>query len=506
MRRQRRAPGRRLAPRPTRTAAALQMPMNPALAPEPLVFVDLETSGANFANDRIIEIGLLEVDGRGAREWSVLVNPETPVSPFITGLTGIDDAMLSSAPPFRQLAPSLLEKLRGKLLVAHNARFDYGFLKCEFKRLGIDFRSPTLCTVKLSRKLFPQHHRHNLDTLVARHGLSVAGSRHRALADARLLWDLWQCWHGQLAAETIQQAVANIVGRPELPEQLDATAIDDLPEAAGAYAFYGEGGRLLLVRRATNIRRQVLAHFTAAKRETPLLRDIRRIDWREAAGELGARLHELELARSRAGAEHDAAGDAGAGSGEVANQLCSWRLRPAINGDSCPQLVFADDTDFAVADDLFGIYSSRRDALRNLRKLADAHRLCYKQLGLDEGGRNGACAAYKQKSCRGVCIGKETAALHAARVMTALARIKLKPWPYKGPLALLERDEFGMREDIHLVDRWRLMATVHNEEALQACLDDGPSGKRFDPDAYRVISRFLQAGKIGIRPLPPFSL
>lgn len=481
------------------------MAMNPVLTPEPLVFVDLETSGANFANDRIIEIGLLQVDGDGAREWSVLVNPEASVSSFITGLTGIDDTMLCSAPTFRQIAPSLLERLRGKLLVAHNARFDYGFLKCEFKRLGIDFRSPTLCTVKLSRKLFPQHHRHNLDTLVARHGLSVAGSRHRALADARLLWDLWQCWHGLLPAETIRQVVANIVGRPQLPDQLDPTVIDDLPEAAGAYAFYGDEDRSLLIRRASNIRLQVLAHFTAAKRETPLMRDIRRIDWREAAGELGARLHELALARPTANGAHHT-GDPGARASEVTNALCAWQLRCHSNGDLRPQLVFARDVDFAIADDLFGIYPNRREALRSLRKLADAHRLCYRQLGLDESTRGDACAAYRQKSCRGVCIGKETVALHAARLMTALAKFKVKTWPYKGPLALLERDDFGMREDIHLVDRWRHMGTVHTQEALQARLDDGPTGQPFDPDTYRIISRFLQTGKIGIRPLPPFSL
>jgi len=249
------------------------MPLNPLLALEPLVFVDLETSGANFASDRVIEVGLVEVDADGVREWSVLVNPEAPISPFITRLTGIDDAMVGSAPTFRQLAPTLLDRLRGRLLVAHNARFDYGFLQCEFKRLGVEFRTPTLCTVKLSRKLFPEHHRHNLDALVTRHGLKVAGNRHRALADARILWELWQCWHKDLASETVRSAVATIVGRPELPPQIDAAVIDDLPEAAGAYAFLGADGRRLLVRRTGNVRQQVLAHFAAANRDTALIRD-----------------------------------------------------------------------------------------------------------------------------------------------------------------------------------------------------------------------------------------
>ena len=133
-----------------------------------MVFIDLETTGANFARDRILEIGLVEVSNDGASEWSTLIAPGVPVSSFITGLTGIDDAMVAGAPAFERIATELRERLQGKLLVAHNARFDYGFLKAEFARLGVDFRSPVLCTVKLSRKLAPKAGRHNLDTLIER--------------------------------------------------------------------------------------------------------------------------------------------------------------------------------------------------------------------------------------------------------------------------------------------------------------------------------------------------
>lgn len=474
--------------------------MNAVFVAEPLVFVDLETSGANLANDRIIEVGLIEVDANGVREWSVLVNPETSISAFITRLTGIDDAMLGDAPTFRQLAPVLLEKLRGRLLIAHNARFDYGFLRCEFKRLGLDFRVPTLCTVKLSRKLFPEHHRHNLDTLVVRHGLKVEGNRHRALADARLLWELWQCWHQQLTGEVLRDAAAAIVGRPELPPQIDAAVIDDLPEAAGAYAFYGGDGKPLLVRRSGNIRQQVLGHFSATTRETDLIRCVARIEWRDAAGELGARLHEIELSRSIAEFGPNPR------SPERVDELCSWQLRQGERGDFRPQVVFADEVDLALADDVFGLYANRREALHALRRLADAHGLCHQQLGLEETARGQPCAAYRQKQCRGACIGREAAALHSTRLLTAMAKFKLKPWPYRGPIALLERDDFGMREDIHLIDRWRHLATVSSEEALQAILAEGNGGyRRFDPDVYRIIRRALQAGKVGIRPLPTFS-
>ena len=458
--------------------------MNSLLAPEPLVFVDLETSGANFATDRIIEIGLVEVDQNGAREWSSLVNPDRPISSFITGLTGIDSAMVSTAPSFAQLAPEVLEKLRGRLFIAHNARFDYSFLKHEFKRLGINFRASNLCTVKLSRKLFPQHHRHSLDTLVSRHGISV-DERHRALADARVLWDLWQKWHAELPPETIRNAISTLVGRPELPPQLDPSLIDDLPEAPGAYAMLDENGNLLQCKRSSNLRQQVLGHFSPANRETALAKNTWRVEWREAAGELGARLAEHELS---------------APARKPADDLCAWQLIKHGEGDFRPQLVYARDVDFSLADDLFGLYMNQREAVHALRRLADAHKLCHNQLGLGTAKAGEACVAFKQRTCRGACVGKEPLSLHSARLMAALAKFKRIDWPYPGAVALIERDEFGMREDFHLVDHWRHLGTVHDEAALYELMETRQE-ITFDPDIYRIINKFLKAGKLQVLPL-----
>lgn len=453
---------------------------------EPLIFVDLETTGANFANDRIIEVGVVEVDQDGVREWSSLVDPGRPVPPFITGLTGIDTTMVESAPRFEQLAPALLERLRGRLFIAHNARFDYGFLKHEFRRLGVDFRATSLCTVKLSRKLFPGHHRHNLDTLVERYGIAT-GDRHRALADARVLWDLWQCWHKLLPAEAIRETVELITGRPELPPQLDPALLDDLPEAPGAYAMFGKDGALLLAKRAANIRQQVFAHFSPAKRDSALVRDTWRIEWREAAGELGARLREIELTRPLRPAP---------------DELCSWQLVRHDEDDYRPHLVFASDIDFARADDLFGLYHNQREAVHALRKLAEAHRLCHNQIGLGNGKAGEACIAYKQRTCRGACIGKEPVSLHSARLMAALAKHRIHPWPYAGPIALIERDEFGMREDAHVIDGWGYLGTAHDEATLQATLKNrrGNAGSLFDADIYRVVGKYLKDGKVKVVP------
>ena len=154
-------------------------------ASEPMVFVDLETTGGTAGTDRITEVGVVEVSADGVREWSSLVNPQTSIPPFIERLTGISNAMVRSAPRFEDIAAELQQRLQGKLFLAHNARFDYGFLKREFERAGIDFSADVVCTVRLSRRLHPEHSRHNLDSLIARHGLQVQ-DRHRALGDARL--------------------------------------------------------------------------------------------------------------------------------------------------------------------------------------------------------------------------------------------------------------------------------------------------------------------------------
>ncbi len=217
-----------------------------------LAFVDLETTGGSPVEDRITEVGIIEVDLdehaptatlRPVREWSALVNPDAPIPPFIETLTGITNAMVADAPRFEELADDILTRLDGRLFIAHNARFDHGFLKNAFRRMERPFRPPVLCTVRLSRKLYPGYSRHNLDTLIERHRL-VVDMRHRALGDARLLWQLWQRLHDALPAEQITAAIDQLTARPSLPRHLDPDVLDTLPKTAGVYLFLGEETRM----------------------------------------------------------------------------------------------------------------------------------------------------------------------------------------------------------------------------------------------------------------------
>lgn len=184
---------------------------------EKLIFVDLETTGAHAANDRITEIGIVSVspDG-GIEQWSTFVNPGRPIPSFIQGLTGISDSMVAAAPAFETLASAIRDRLEGGLFIAHNARFDYGFLHHAFARTGHVLRSEVLCTVKLSRALFPQEKKHNLDILIERHGL-IPQARHRALADADLLWQLWGKLTATMQHDIFLQTVKNLRHQPNFP-------------------------------------------------------------------------------------------------------------------------------------------------------------------------------------------------------------------------------------------------------------------------------------------------
>src|ERR1043166_6189693 len=118
-----------------------------------IAFVDLETTGTVATRDRITEIGIVRVEGGElAEEWHSLVNPECSIPGEIQALTGITNDMVRDAPTFAELRREVNERLEGHLFVAHNARFDYGFLKNEFRRVEVPFTADVLCTVRLSRR------------------------------------------------------------------------------------------------------------------------------------------------------------------------------------------------------------------------------------------------------------------------------------------------------------------------------------------------------------------
>ncbi|WP_023871996.1 MULTISPECIES: 3'-5' exonuclease family protein [Pandoraea] len=458
--------------------------------PAAMVFVDLETTGGNALEDRITEIGVVEVGPHGIEQWSTLLDPAEPIPPFIQQLTGITNEMVRGQPSFATLAQGLAERLHGKLFVAHNARFDYGFLKNEFKRAGIAFQADVLCTVRLSRLLFPSAARHGLDALIARFGLTPMG-RHRALADAELLWQFWQKLHTIYAPELIEQAVQRVTKRSSQPPQLPDEAIDALPSRPGVYLFYGEGDTLLYVGKSVDIRARVRSHFSSdhqVAKDLRISQEIRRVEARPTVGELGALLLESQLVKQLQPVHNRML--------RRASSLYSWQFPPDTD---TPRLVSAKTVDFADAQALFGTFSSRTRAESALRALADEHRLCCAQLGLEKIAPGRPCFGYQVKRCDGVCVGEASLEAHNERVREALATLQLETWPYDGPIAIEEHGpgEHAAETAYHVIDRWQYLGSVTSADALDGLLERMPAVTGFDPDIYRLLGRRLAASATG---------
>src|SRR5258708_3044875 len=263
-------------------------------------FLDIETSGTSLRGDRIIEIGILRVENNQlVRTYTSLVNPQTYVSPFIEAMTGIHKEELETAPVFADIKDEILEVLKDCILVAHNVRFDYGFLKREFAWLGEKFSTKQCCSVKLSRFLYPQWRRHNLDAIISRFNFSCE-KRHRAFDDAKVLWDFFQEIQKQFPEKDLNDALSRVMKHTSLPISISQETIDALPENPGVYIFYGENDAPLYVGKSINIRNRVLSHFAndhSSATEMKITQQIKRIETISTPGELGALFKEASLVK-----------------------------------------------------------------------------------------------------------------------------------------------------------------------------------------------------------------
>jgi DNA polymerase III subunit epsilon len=439
--------------------------------------VDLETTGGHALRDRVIEAGIVLLqDGEVVGEYSTLVNPGIRIPHAIQQFTGITESMVADAPPFADVAGELMARLEGRLFVAHNARFDYGFLRSEFRRLGRRFRAPVLCTVRLSRALTPDIRGHNLDAVMQRYGIAC-DARHRALGDARVLADFLRIARERWPADELDAIVQKLRGTQRLPPQIDATVADELPEGPGAYLFYGENDALLYVGKAKNLATRVLSHFTdvRARREQELSRLVRRIEWIETAGEFGALVTEVRLVKERRPLLNRRL--------RGADQF--WTIRLGRDQDSPLARIIEFDPAMDPGAD-HGMFRARADATQALDGLLREHELCAKLLGLERA--EGSCLGYQLGRCRGACVGKEPAVLHALRVRMALARLKRRDWPFPGRIGIRERDWRGI-EEIHVFDRWCYQGMASSAVELSGFQQ--PTAE-FDPDLYRVLVGFLE--------------
>ncbi len=454
----------------------------PALVPC-YVVVDLETTGGNAQRDNITEIAAVRIEnGVEVARWSTLVNPGVRIAPFIQSLTGITDAMVQDAPAFEDVVHPLLEILDGAVFVAHNVRFDHGFVHQALERLGHALKVKTLCTVRLSRKLYAQHKGHGLDAILQRHGLQTL-ARHRAMGDVDVVLAWLQVAQRELGLETLQrEAAALLQGSASVPPQLE-TSINDIPDVPGVYLFYGEGEIPLYIGKSVHMRKRVLSHFQASTkqaREMRILQEIRRVEWQETAGELGALLLEARLVKAMQPLHNRQL--------RQSKGLSAWELSDDPQARPLLRLVGLDAQQPDTLQRLYGVYRSKRQATDALRTLCENHGLCPQALGLESG--KGPCFASQIGKCKGVCAGRESPAVHRLRLQMALAQHRLQAWPHPAPVAVREYNPRSERTDIHVFDQWCHVATVHDEADLADALQTRQR-LAFDLDTYRLLVQRL---------------
>ena len=452
--------------------------MNKPLANYPaLAFVDIETTGSQFERDRITEIGIKSFENGEVKEWERLINPQVYIPQNIQKLTGISPEMVLDKPSFEDLANEIKQELEGKIFIAHNARFDYGFLKASFKRVNIDFKPKVLCTVKLSRLLFPNQARHNLDTIIQTHQLEVK-ARHRALGDADVLYQFWRVCEKALGKEGLLEAVNQLLGNASLPPNIDQDLIDSIPDAPGCYIFYGENKAPLYIGKSISLRNRVMGHFQGAltqRKEMKLSLQVRDIDWIETSGELSALILESRLIKERMPSMNIKL--------RRSKDLCAWTLEKDSSGVIKPTLVSHKDLLPGLQENLYGLFYSKREATSYLKAIAKKYRLCEVLLGLEKGFPGKSCFGFQVKQCGGACIGVMPIEMHNLQLKTAMDLYKVQVWPYEGPIAINDGGE------MIVLDKWRYLGTAINEQELHELTSDGDA--EFDLDIYKIVKKAL---------------
>ena len=430
--------------------------------PDRLAFVDVETTGLRPGVDRIAEVAVVTLEGGVVSRWSTVVDAFASGHASTSWRTRAPE--WADAPRFAAIAPALAARLQGYLLVAHNARFDHAFLQAEFDFARIPFNPQVVCSVMLSRRLWPELARHDLDSLAEVHRLPVT-VRHRALPDAELLRAWWCEVVLRMPMPVVSHAVRSLLAGPLLPATLDPAVVSALPASPGAFAMLDSDDAVLHTGASANVRAHVTQYFRighASGRALRLAHRVHRIDWRTTRGVLGARLHALNWAATPA----------------TVAEFVTWRIAP----DAIPCVTLAPCGE---GQETFGCFDSPRKARLALSRLAWRDGLCRCLLGDVSPGTAPGPATH----CCGASLDRVARVRAMLRIFAALRSLRIAPWPHQGPIALREGN------DLILIDRWRFLGTAKVAADIHDLLATTPP--HFNPRAYRLLVRAVRRSAPG---------
>jgi DNA polymerase-3 subunit epsilon len=370
--------------------------------------VDIETTGGYAANHRITEIAIYFHDGIQVTDhYHTLVNPGRNIPYYITGLTGITSEMVFSAPTFKEIATDIHGKLDGKIFVAHNAHFDYSFLKKEFEDAGIQWQCRKLCTVRLSRKIIPGLRSYSLGSLAESLGIEIV-NRHRAGGDASATARIFDQLLQRDRDNHILKALKKNSGETILPPNLSKTEFDKLPAKCGVYYFHDARGNVIYVGKAVNIKKRIAGHFTGDAREwsrSKIRNEIHHITYELTGNELIALILESQEIRKLWPKYNQAqkfrVEEWGIYQYEDRNGFLRFSVNVVTRG-SHPLIRFA----------------TKGDAWNFLWRKVREQDLCPKLSGLQLS--KGLCFEYQTGGCKGACMGVEHPMDYNLRAETAI--------------------------------------------------------------------------------------
>jgi len=283
-------------------------------------------------------------------------------------------------------------------------------------------------------------------------------------------------------ADTLEPVIARLLQRPSTPSNVPADIFRDLPSGPGVYRFYGDNDALLYVGKSTNIAQRVASHFAGDHQSSKALRmsqSLRRVDYTQTAGELGALLLELKQIKGLSPLYNRRS--------RAAKNLVSIELTTNTEGYLQAQLARQIRPDRL--NDYFGLFRSKRDAMNAIRGIANKNELCGRLLGL-ESAAAGPCFQRTLGRCQGACEGAEDVTRYNLRMQIAFHGLRLKTWPWAGPIALVEHDDTTQRTDCLVVWNWIHIATLHDEQELEG-FEPGTDAVTFDLDSYKLLVKAL---------------
>ncbi|MBN2778200.1 MAG: GIY-YIG nuclease family protein [Bacteroidales bacterium] len=374
--------------------------------------VDIETTGGSSRGEKITEIAIYVTDGTKIIDsFCTLIHPEKRVSSFITGLTGITNEMLEDAPKFFEVAAKIVEITKDTVFVAHNVNFDYNFVKQEFAQLGYKYRQNTLCTLQLSRKMFPGLRSYSLGNLCKSLNVNL-DNQHRAYADAFATTEIFNMIYQKDIKESNGINI-NGFSLNGINPMLDIGKIKNLPEKCGVYYLYNAEKELIYIGKSKNIHSRVMSHLRNEKtgKALNMRSQIADVDYELTGSELIALLKESHEIKQNIPIFNKA----------QRRSINNWAIftYEDSNGYICFYIDHVDKSE----ESCVAVYSSKAVAGETLTNYCIKYNLCQKLSGLYQSA--GACFYYGLGECKGACVGAESSVSYNKRAKEFIAELNL---------------------------------------------------------------------------------